>query len=77
MTKNVMVKIWDRNPSMSEVIGRGGGDEKTTDHTDPTKNAKKTKFLSIKMFVRVCTKSKLCLLSLYAWSKVPFLWFPW
>ena len=26
---NVMVKIWDRNPSKSEVIGRCGGDEKT------------------------------------------------
>ena len=26
---NVMDKIWDRNPSKSEVIGRCGGDEKT------------------------------------------------
>ena len=26
--KNVMDKIWDRNPSKSEVIGRCGGDEK-------------------------------------------------
>jgi len=24
-----MVKIWDRNPSKSEVIGCWGGDEKT------------------------------------------------
>jgi len=24
-----MDKIWDRNPSKSEVIGRCGGDEKT------------------------------------------------
>jgi len=24
-----MDKIWDRNPSMSEVIGRYGGDKKT------------------------------------------------
>ena len=28
-TKNGMDKIWDRNPSKSEVIGRCGGDEKT------------------------------------------------
>ena len=26
--KNVMDKIWNRNPSKSEVIGRCGGDEK-------------------------------------------------
>ena len=32
-----MDKIWDRNPSSSEVIGRCGGDEKTNDHTEPTK----------------------------------------
>ena len=25
-----MDKIWDRNPSKSEVIGRSGGDEKTS-----------------------------------------------
>ena len=24
------------NPSKSEVIGRGGGDEKTNDHAEPT-----------------------------------------
>jgi len=29
-----MDKIWDRNPSQSKVIGR---DEKTNDHTEPTK----------------------------------------
>ena len=28
MGKIVMDKIWDRNPSKSEVIGRCGGDEK-------------------------------------------------
>ena len=28
-TKNVMDKIWDRNPSKSDVIGCCGGDEKT------------------------------------------------
>ena len=27
-TNNVIDKIWDRNPSKSEVIGRCGGDEK-------------------------------------------------
>ena len=32
-----MDKIWDRNPSKSEVIGRCGGDEKkTNDHAEPT-----------------------------------------
>jgi len=28
-TKNVMDKIWDRNPSKSEVIGPCGRNEKT------------------------------------------------
>ena len=32
-----MDKIWDRNPSKSDVIGRCGGDEKTNDHAEPTK----------------------------------------
>ena len=32
-----MDKIWDRNPSKSEVIGRCGGDKKTNDHAEPTK----------------------------------------
>ena len=32
-----MDKIWDRNPSKSEVIGRFGGDGKTNDNTEPTK----------------------------------------
>ena len=32
-----MDKIWDRNPSKPEVIGRSGGDEKAIDHTEPTK----------------------------------------
>jgi len=32
-----MDKIWNRNPSKSEVIGRCGGDEKTNDHAEPTK----------------------------------------
>ena len=30
-------KIWYRNPSKSEVIGRCGGDEKTKDQAEPTK----------------------------------------
>jgi len=32
-----MDKIWYRNPSKSEVIGRCGGDEKTNEHAEPTK----------------------------------------
>ena len=32
-----MDKIWYRNPSMSEVISRYGGDEKPIDHAEPTK----------------------------------------
>ena len=32
-----MDKIWYRNPSKSEVIGRCGGDEKTNDHAEATK----------------------------------------
>ena len=33
-----MDKIWYRNPSKSEVIGRCGGDEKTNDDAEPTKS---------------------------------------
>ena len=33
-----MDKIWYRNPSKSEVIGRCGGDEKTDDHAERTKS---------------------------------------
>ena len=36
--KSVINKIWDRNPSTSEVIGHYGGDEKTNDHAEPTKD---------------------------------------
>ena len=32
-----MNKIWYRNPSEWEVIGRCGGDEKTNDQAEPTK----------------------------------------
>ena len=32
-----MDKIWDRNPSKSEVIGCCGGDEKTNGHAELTK----------------------------------------
>ena len=31
-----MDKIWDRNPSKSEVIGRCGGDEKPIDQAEST-----------------------------------------
>ena len=34
-----MDKIWDRNPSKSAVIGRCGGDEKTTQNRQKS-NAK-------------------------------------
>ena len=37
-TKNVMDKIWDRNPSKSEVIGRCGWDEKTNEKLNVKKN---------------------------------------
>ena len=32
-----MDKIWYRNPSKSEVIGRCGGKKKKNDHAEPTK----------------------------------------
>ena len=32
-----MDKIWDRNPSKSEVNGRCGGMKKTNNHAEPTK----------------------------------------
>ena len=36
-----MDKIWYRNPSKWEVIGRYVGDEKTNDHAEPTKVERK------------------------------------
>ena len=36
-----MDKIWYRNPSKSEVIGRCGGDEKLNDNAEPTKSTLK------------------------------------
>ena len=55
-----MDKIWDRNPSKSEVIGRCGGDEKTvwprrTDKSRTLKN-KTTQFNAINIFMRRQTK---------------------
>ena len=53
-TKNVMDKIWVRNPSKSEVIGRCGGDENTewprrTDKSRMLKNTpKNTYYLAIR-----------------------------
>ena len=35
-----MDKIWDGNPSKSEIIGRCGGDEKKSDNAEPTKTNK-------------------------------------
>ena len=40
-----MDKIWYRNPSKSEVIGRCGGNEKTNDHAEPTKDSNDKKFV--------------------------------
>ena len=41
-TNKFLDKIWDRNPSKSEVIGLFGGDEKTDENVETTKlNAKK------------------------------------
>ena len=42
-----MDKIWDRNPSTSEVIGRCGGNEKNewSPSTDKRRNAKKFKMI--------------------------------
>ena len=34
--KKEMGKIWDGNPSKSEIIGRCGADEKTNHHAEPT-----------------------------------------
>ena len=44
-----MDKIWDGNPSKSEVIGRCGGDEKTELSlvTDKSRMLKKTKKLKL------------------------------
>ena len=45
-----MDKIWYRNPSKSEVIGRCGGDEKKTDHAEPTnsRRLKKKRKISLR-----------------------------
>jgi len=37
MTKNVMDKIWDRNPLKLEIIGCCRGAEKTNSHAELTK----------------------------------------
>ena len=47
-----MNKIWERNPSKLEVIGRCGWDEQTNDQAEPTKsNAKKQKTKTINNYV--------------------------
>ena len=48
-----MDKIWDRNPSKSEVIGRCGGDEKMNDHAEPTERLKYYSFKYEKYLVCV------------------------
>ena len=47
-----MDKIWYRNPSKSEVIGRCGGDEKKTDHAEPTNSRRLKK--KKKNFLEIC-----------------------
>ena len=57
---NVMDKIWYRNPSKSEVIGRCGGDEKTNDHAEPTKSRtliKKNKKIKNKKNININTQT--------------------
>ena len=38
-----MYKVWDRNPSKSEVIGRCGRDEKTNYYAEQKKSIAKLK----------------------------------
>ena len=47
-----MDKIWDGNPSKSEIIGRCGGDENTrmTTRNRHKSNAKKEKYNLVKTF---------------------------
>ena len=54
-----MNKIWYRNPSKSEVIGRCGGDEKTrmTTQNQQKSNAKK-KFKKISTLTRLVRTSR-------------------
>ena len=62
-----MDKIWYRNPSKSEVIGRCDGDEKLNDHAEPTKverikkNIKKTQPLSCVLILFAIVHSYLTL----------------
>ena len=68
-----MDKIWDENPSKSEVIGRCGGDEKTNDHAEQTNlNASTKKNLSLFLFLNTIKFSYLDHL-----SSLPNISFPW
>ena len=49
--KNVMDKIWDRNDSKSEVIGRCGGDEKTEWPRRKDKSRTLKKLIKIESFI--------------------------
>ena len=42
---NVIGKIWYRNPSKSEVIGRCGGDEKRPPRTDKSRTLNKNNMI--------------------------------
>ena len=46
-----MDKIWDRNPSKSEVIGGCGGDEKPNDHADKSRILKKCFFKCLNFII--------------------------
>ena len=52
--KHVMDKIWDRNPSKSEVIGRCDGDEKNewSRRTDKSRTLKKPSIYNVSIEIR-------------------------
>ena len=54
-----MDKNWYRNPSKSEVFGRCGGDEKTTQNGQNSNAKKKRKKVYI-ILVNVCSKKFMC-----------------
>ena len=63
-----MDKIWYRNPSKSEVIGRCGGDEKTNDHAEPQNKYKKMNKKMMGLILLDFRNTKLHLLHVYCKS---------
>ena len=53
-----MDKIWYRNPSKSEIIGRCGGDEKTR-MTTQNRQKSNTKISKTKLHVKKCSTSEI------------------